>query len=59
MVRISEDTQHNLIRAVERCSNYYKKTQLTLITLKKYTVIQIILLSFTSQEFLIKISGVW
>lgn len=58
MVRISEDTQHNLIRAVERCSNYYK-TQLTLITLKKYTVIQIILLSFTSQEFLIKISGVW
>jgi hypothetical protein len=26
MVRISEDTQHNLIRAVERYSNYYKNT---------------------------------
>lgn len=26
MVRISEDTQHNLMRAVESCSNYYKNT---------------------------------
>lgn len=58
MVRISAKTQYNLIRAVERYSNYYKNTTHTYF-LKKYTVIQTILLSFTSQEFLIKISGVW
>lgn len=57
MVRISAETKYNLMGAVERCSNYYK-IQLTRITLKKYTVIQIILLSFTLREFLIKISGV-
>lgn len=58
MVRITEDTRYNLMRAVERCSNYYKNTTHTYF-FKKYTVIQTILLSFTSQEFLIKISGVW
>lgn len=58
MVRISAKTQYNLMRAVERYSNYYK-TRLTLISLKEYTVIQIILLSITSQEFLTKILGVW
>jgi hypothetical protein len=26
MVRITEDTRYNLMRAVERCSNYYKNT---------------------------------
>lgn len=26
MVRITENTRYNLMRAVERCSNYYKNT---------------------------------
>jgi hypothetical protein len=31
MVRITENTQHNLMRAAERCSNYYKNTTHTYI----------------------------
>lgn len=58
MVRISAKTQYNLMRAAERYSNYYKNTTHT-YSLKEYTVIQIILLSITLQEFLTKILGVW
>lgn len=37
MVRITEDTRYNLMRAVERCSNYYSNTTHTYFFKKIYS----------------------